>query len=144
MMRWEIVDPIQPIDAMLVRGSEAAAKLAAAMEGKAAFQRGLPIALGEGWAALFARPLPGESEAMAPRIDDAICLFEAQKGWFFPVGCALAVPDDLANDLLQRVASEAGVPPPAIIVPRFGEGQKVSSAVDIYPVRLQSQETVWP
>ncbi|WP_299192130.1 hypothetical protein [uncultured Erythrobacter sp.] len=110
-----------------------------ALEGKSPLIRSLPAARGDGWAAIFAGTLPGTSDPIVPRIAGALSLYQAQPGWYFPVGSELAVPDDMKAQLLGRLAQETGFRSPAIIVPRFAAEEAVSSEVDIYPVHLRRE-----
>ena len=129
-MRWINIDPIQAVDALLLTGDGAADRLDAALSQKPSFARTLPKAQGEGWAAVFARTLPGEREAMIPSIGGALPLYEAERGWYFPVGLQLDAPADMVPELLQYLAEEADLRPPAILTPR-DDGR-----IDAYPVRL--------
>ena len=140
-MHWRRVDPVQAVDALLLIGDEASARLDAALLAKPAFARSLPFAVGVDWAALFGRPLQGEDQPVLPRIAGAIPLYRAQPGWWFPVGSALDVPDSAQAELLKDFARHAGWAPPVIIVPRFGS-RSFSCDVDAYPVHLRDPVSV--
>lgn len=132
-MHWRRVDPVQAVDALLLTGEDAGERLADSLAGKPAFVRGLPVAVGENWAAIFARPLPGEDQPALPRLPMACPLYRAQPGWWFAVGSELAAPPAVQAELLQHFAGEAGLAPPLIIVPRFGDAQ-TSRDVDLYQI----------
>lgn len=132
-MDWHKVDPVQEVTALLLTVPEAAQQLDALLAGKPQFLRQLPRANGEGWAAVFARPIAGENAPMLPNIPRALALYEVQAGWWFPTGTRLDVPDTARGELLQAFASDAGFVPPAIVVPRF-DGETRSRMVDVYPV----------
>ncbi len=136
-MQWRKVEPVHAVNALLLTGDDASASMKLELSEKPAFLRGLPTAHGDGWAAVFAGSLPQEREAMVPRIKDARPLYEAESGWFLPVGCEFAVPDDLKTELLERLARQTGFRPPVIIVPRFDAQDTISSTLDAYPVRLE-------
>jgi hypothetical protein len=132
-MRWRRADKVQEIGALIVTGSSAAERLAAAMAGKSAYFQALVVAHGAGWAAVFAAPLEGETERVLPRIAAATPLYEAAKGWWFPVGTALDVPEHLLTALLAAFADHRRIVLPAIVVPRFSG--EVASEADVYLVR---------
>jgi hypothetical protein len=132
-MRWRRADKVQEIGALIVTGSGAAERLAAAMAGKSHLLQALKVEHGAGWAMVLAAPLEGESERMLPRIAGAIPLYEAAKGWWFPVGVALDVPDHLHAALLAAFAAEHRIQLPAVVVPRF-VGDTAGGA-DVFLVR---------
>ncbi len=140
-MRWRQVDPVQPVDALLIVGEDAPRRLIDSLANKPAFLRNLPMAIGEDWAALFARPLPEEDQPALPRLLGSCPLYQALPGWWFPVGSALSTPSVVQPDLLHAMAREARISPPIIVVPEFGPSE-LSRDVDLYPVYLR--ETVAP
>ena len=141
-MHWRQVDPVHVVGALLLTGAGALERLFAALAGKSAFIRGLPVASGADWAAIFAHTLPGEGdEAMLPRLKGALPLYQAGGEWWFPVGAELAVPAYARHALLQHFAEISGFCPPAIIVPRFDAGP-LSRDVDVYPILLSETEFV--
>lgn len=135
-MHWRRVDRVQAVGALLLTGAEAPERLAESLAGKPAFLRDLPQAIGEDWAALFARPLPGEEQPMLPRLPGALALYEARPGWWFPVGSELAVPQGVQDELLQAFAQNTGLAPPLIVVPSFGDAE-TSRDVDVFEVHLR-------
>lgn len=140
-MRWRRVDPVHAVDALLLIGTEAPRRLAEGLAGKPAFMRGLPTAIGENWAALFARPLPDEELPALPRLPGARALYQALPGWWFPVGSELSVPQGLQAELLRAFASVSSLAPPLIVVPRFGDAE-TSRDVDVYQVHLRETAEV--
>lgn len=131
-MRWRRADPVQTVGALLLRGPGAARRLDEGMAGKPAALRALPVARGQDWAALFARPA-GEGEAILPRLAGALPLHEASPGWWLPVGWLLAAPAHVQPDLWRAMALHYGVAPPAVVVPR-AEDESAASA-DLYLIR---------
>ena len=140
-MHWRQDDPVQGVDALLLTGVGAAERLRAALDRRAEFVRNLPVASGAGWAAIFARAMPGENDTMLPRLDGARPLYSAGEGWWFPVGTELAVPPHAQATLLRHFAKISGFSPPVIVVPRFGN-RPTSGDVDVYPVFLNIRETL--
>lgn len=140
-MHWRRVDRVQAVGALLLTGTEAPRRLAEGLAGKPAFMRDLPTAIGENWAALFARPLPGEEQPALPRLPGARALYQARPGWWFPVGSELAVPQGVQDELLRAFAVRSGLAPPLIVVPRFGDAE-TSRDVDVYQVHLRKMAEV--
>jgi hypothetical protein len=92
-----------------------------------------PLFGGPGWAALFARPLEPDGEPVLPRIADAMPLYRAIEGWWFPVGWALNVPDHALGAVMAHLAAAHDLTLPAIVVPR-SSGDEESGACDLYPI----------
>lgn len=139
-MHWRRVDRVQAVGALLLTGTDAPARLTEALAGKPAFLRDLPRAMGEGWAALFARALPGEEQPALLRLPGALALYEARPGWWFAVGSELAVPPGVQDELLRAFGQSVGLAPPLIVVPRFDDAE-LSRDVDVYPVQLRDMAT---
>lgn len=132
-MKWRRVEPVQSVDALLINEADAPAHMAMKLASKPEAIRTLPVVLGEHWAAIFARPQPGESEGILPHLTGATALYRVAEGWWFPVGCALDVPEHAFAELLVCFAKERNFKPPVIIVPQFGPDDLARSA-DVYLV----------
>lgn len=142
-MHWHRVDPVQAVDALLLEGADAPVRLAALLASKPPAVRDLPVAFGEDWAAIFAQPVLDESERILPRITGAQALYRAAEGWWFPVGCELAIPRHAQAELLAHFAQVRDLAPPLIAIPRFGpDGLAVSA--DILPIRRLAPLAVEP
>ncbi|WP_206244073.1 hypothetical protein [Novosphingobium terrae] len=133
-MRWLRVAPLQTVDGLLLTGGDARDRLAQALAGKPRAIRMLPFASGAGWAALFARPLEPDGEPVLPRIADAMPLYRATDGWWFPVGWALNVPAHALGEVLAHLAAAHDLALPAIAVPRAPDDAECG-ACDLYPIR---------
>lgn len=131
-MKWRRTDPVQNVGASIVRGADAHGRLAAALSRRPAAFGALMVAQGDAWAAVFGAPPAGESEVVLPRVPGATHLYEVERGWWFPVGLVLDVPDRHAAALLQALATPHGIRPPAILLPHSGTDAG-RGAVDLFP-----------
>jgi hypothetical protein len=132
-MRWALLEPVQPVSALLATGEEAPQRVAAAMTGKSALLRVLPFAYGADWAAIFATPTDEagvEEERLLPHLPGMMPLYEAAAGIWLPVGIAPAVPDHAKSAVLLGMLDQNEIAPPVILVPR--RPGKEDAAADAY------------
>jgi hypothetical protein len=136
-MRWRRTDPVQTVGALILVGPGAVERLAEALAGKAAAFSSLAVARGEAWAAVFAGPPPEDpgGEPILPRITGAEPLYEAEPGWWLPVGLALNAPDHLGPVLWRALGEHYGLAPPAIVAPRLEPGAEDADSADLYLIR---------
>jgi hypothetical protein len=133
-MFWRRTDPVQDVGALFVHGDGAAERLAAALGARLAVLGGLLVAHGEGWATVFAAPFGEERHGVLPRLRGALPLYDAGRGWWFPVGTAIDVPDHVRELLIGALATRYAIDPPAILIPRFTSEIGRSAEADAYVV----------
>lgn len=130
-MHWRRADPVQEVDALILTGADAPRRLAEALAGKPAAFQALKMVRGAEWAAIFAGELDGVP--VLPRVAGAIALYRVAPGWWLPVGVAVEAPAHAQGALFAALGDWFGVVAPAILVPRFADGD-VTDAADAYPV----------
>lgn len=138
-MHWRKTDPLQSVGALFARG-DAAANAVAALEGKSAHFRSLPIARGEDWIILLAGSLSaGEGEAPAmilPSLPGTLPLHEEAQGWWLPVGVECDAPPQARPALRQALGDAYAVAPPLALIPEFDGDANKTRRVHIYPIRV--------
>lgn len=130
-MRWQGVEPVQTVDGLLIRQADALAKLRAVLLARPAAIRQLPVAGGDGWAVVLARPGDEPDAGDLPFIKGARALYRAAPGWWFPVGLALDVPAHALAEVLGDFTRARALPRSLVAAPAsFDQSQ----GFDIYPV----------
>lgn len=128
-MRWRRCDPVQDVSALIVRGVDAASRLARALASRNDVLGALAVEHGERWAAVLSG-----ADAMLPRITGALALYEASPGRWLPVGVELDVPRHARDPLWGALVERSGLRSGVIVVPRFVDDEETSAAVDLYPI----------
>lgn len=138
-MHWRKTDPLQSVGALFACG-DAAVDAVAALEGKSALFRSLPIARGKDWIILLAGSVPGEeSEATAmilPSLPGTLPLHEEAEGWWLPVGVECGVPPQARPALRQALGDAYAVAPPLALIPEFEGAAGTTRRVHVYPIRV--------
>ncbi len=127
-MFWRRTDPLQEVGALIVRGGDAAARLARAMAARPVLG-GLTVCVGEEWAAVFGAALDGGDGAVLPRVEGAIALYEAIPRWWLPVGVAIDLPDFARDAVMAALAAEHGIRSPVVVIPRDGSDEADAYAI---------------
>lgn len=127
-MLWQKTDPVQAVDALLVKTASPEDVITSIRERSKHFDE-MKMAVGDKWVALFSE---GSEQAVLPRIEGAIPLYEYDNNIWLSVGWLAGVPAHVEPVLMKNLRVEHNLAGPTIIIPHSEMDGDTTQLADIY------------